>query len=183
MSKFALNIQIGKIGGSACYYTSLRFCLIDTGEQNTETKVDVCPNQNYHNTLGPVIHTSKHLLYVSAPAKGEVVQNLKWVAGLPKYLKQFSILLEANFFAMLQTLTDARALMDLNLHPVQNHDEEAMGDHLPYVLPPLYPFDFEFVSRWELRQSKSSPRVWSQHHSTTRNRGRKSRWRIVTCNL
>jgi hypothetical protein len=56
-------------------------------------------------------------------------------------LKQFSILPEANSFAMLQTPTDARALMDLNLHSVDNHDEEAMGDNLLYVPPPLYPFD------------------------------------------
>ena len=173
------------IGPQPTWYTSLRFCLIDTGDQNTETKVDVCPIQNYHNTIGPVIHTHKHLLDVSAPAKGDVVQNLKWVAGLPKYLKQFSILLEANFFAMLQTPTDARALMDLNLHPVQNHDEEAMGDHLPYVPPPLYPFDLN-LSPDENYGSQKAPREFDLNiipQQETEEENRVDGLSLATCKL
>jgi len=107
------------------------------------------------------------------------------VAGLPKYLKQFSILLEANFFAMLQTPTDTRALMDLNLHPVQNHDEEAMGDHLLYVPPPLYPFDLN-LSPDENYGSQKAPREFDLNiipQQETEEENRVDGLSLATCKL
>jgi hypothetical protein len=39
--------------------TSFRLCLLDTTDQNSQTKEHVCPIQNYHNGPCPVIHTRK----------------------------------------------------------------------------------------------------------------------------
>ena len=164
---------------------SLRFCLIDTGDQNTETKMDVCPIQNYHNTLGPVIHTRKHLLDVSAPAKGDIVQNLKWVAGFPNTWSNSLFFLKPTFLRCSKTPTDARALMDLNLHPVQNHNEEAMGDHLPYVPPPLYPFDLN-LSPDENYGSQKAPREFDLNiipQQETEEENRVDGLSLATCKL